>query len=97
MPHYKDGTPAQIGDAVRGKGYNLPDEFTGIVVNIKPGQEACNVTVLTVRNHGELSKLGAVDAFLYGSNSDYRAVGSLPQLLELVFEYGQADQFEKLG
>lgn len=45
MPHYADGTAAQIGDKVIGKPYNTPQEVIGEVVQITPGTESCNLVV----------------------------------------------------
>ena len=45
MPHYKDGSPAKVGDMVRGKPYNTPHEVTGVVTLVTPGQESCNLKV----------------------------------------------------
>lgn len=52
--HYKDGTPAQIGDVVKGKGYNVKDkdgklkEIIGTVVGLTPGSQSCNIQVAHV-------------------------------------------------
>lgn len=49
--HYKDGTPAQIGDYVKGTGYNLKTQdgklkvFVGRVVGLTPGSASCNIQV----------------------------------------------------
>jgi hypothetical protein len=46
MPHYVDGTPAQIGDIAQGKGYNIKDEngdlkeIVGLVVGITESHRA---------------------------------------------------------
>jgi hypothetical protein len=45
MPHYKDGTPAQIGDIARGKGYNRPYAVQGVVTRVVPGVGSCDITV----------------------------------------------------
>ena len=45
MPHYKDGSPAELGDLVRGKPYNTPFEVIGLVVSIRPGTDTCDLTV----------------------------------------------------
>ena len=34
MPYYKDGTPAAVGDCVKGKPYNLDHEIIGTLVQI---------------------------------------------------------------
>lgn len=52
--HYKDGTQAELGDIVRGKGYNLPHEVQGIVVGLTPGQGSCDIHVATLRLHQPL-------------------------------------------
>lgn len=45
MPHYSDGTIANLGDLVKGKPYNTPYEVTGVVVGIVPNSESCNLRV----------------------------------------------------
>lgn len=47
MPHYEDGQEAQLGDLVQGKGYKVPHEIIGRVVNIRPG-ESCTLSVAHV-------------------------------------------------
>lgn len=45
MPHYKDGTPAEVGDFVKGKPYNTDHEIVGTLVQITEGTESCNCMV----------------------------------------------------
>ena len=45
MPHYKDGTQAQVGDHVRGKPYNTAHEVAAVVVSITAEAESCNMVV----------------------------------------------------
>jgi hypothetical protein len=45
MPHYKDGTPAEVGDFVKGKPYNTDHEVVGTLVQITEGTESCNCIV----------------------------------------------------
>lgn len=45
MPHYKDGTPAQVGDFVKGKPYNTDHEIVGTMVQITEGTDRCNCIV----------------------------------------------------
>jgi hypothetical protein len=45
MPHYKDGTPAEVGDFVKGKPYNTGHEIVGTVVQITEGTDSCNCIV----------------------------------------------------
>jgi hypothetical protein len=45
MPHYKDGTPAAIGDIVKGKQYDSGPEVRGVVVGISPSSDTCNMRI----------------------------------------------------
>lgn len=46
--HYSDGTPALVGDIVRGRGYNLPYEIVGPVTKLVPSNgTTCNIRVET--------------------------------------------------
>jgi hypothetical protein len=45
MPHYKDGTTAQIGDQVFGKLYNTEGVRAGTIVSITPDVDSCNCMV----------------------------------------------------
>lgn len=48
MPHYVCGTEAQIGDMVKGHGYNVKHEIFGMVTHITPHAESCNIQVAHV-------------------------------------------------
>lgn len=48
MPHYKDGTPAEVGDFVKGKPYNTPNEVVGTLVQITEDTDSCNCIVAFV-------------------------------------------------
>lgn len=43
--HYKDGTAAQVGDIVRGRGYNLKYDIVGPVTELLAG-DSCNIRVM---------------------------------------------------
>lgn len=47
--HYKDGTPAKIGDVVKGPHPNGPDDsgrtIIGTVIAAYPGADSCNINV----------------------------------------------------
>lgn len=68
MPHYKDGTPAEIGDHVKGVPYNNGGkEIVGTLVQITEGTDACNCIVafvkpvaapITPEAYYDLNKLG---------------------------------------
>lgn len=47
--HYSSGTPAQLGDIVLGKGYNLPHPIVGCVVGLTAGADSCNIKIATVK------------------------------------------------
>ena len=108
MPHYRDGTPTQVGDVVKGTGYNLknPDgtkrEFVGQVVGVVPGSEACNIQVayietapLTVAPPGYFFKQAENTVIGCGAEG---GGGKAPKILARVgLEYGQCDAFEKIG
>lgn len=44
--HYKDGTEAKVGDIVRGRGYNLPHDVQGVVLDLKD-ENVCNIAIAT--------------------------------------------------
>jgi hypothetical protein len=109
LPHYRDGTPATVGDVVRGRGYNVKDEkgspaeFTGTVVGITPGSQSCNIQVA----HVVTKKLPAGwvypdhrmfhQACVIGCGSEGGKDGTEKVCATVSLEYGQADQFEKVG
>lgn len=49
MSHYRNGTKAELGDLVRGTGYNIKHEVHGIVVGLTPGQGSCDIHIATLR------------------------------------------------
>ncbi len=87
MPHYKSGKPAAVGDIVRGKGYNIPHEIIGKVLEVSEKSDNCNLTVACVSKESMILKAVPPDPSspLIGY-SEVRAT----------IEYGQADQFEKI-
>lgn len=42
--HYKDGTPAKVGDYVKGPGYGAK-AIVGQVQSVTPGSASCNASV----------------------------------------------------
>lgn len=86
MPHYKDGTPANPGDIVRGKGYNVKDsggnlkEIVAVVMSVNPNVQQCNVTLLIPEQYvGTLTST---------------ALGKSGAMFAGTIEYGQTDHFE---
>jgi hypothetical protein len=112
MPHYADGTEARCGDVVKGKGYNLKDadgnlrEFVGTVVGITPGSASCNVQVAHVVT-GESTEEQLIAVGKLHQHYAQKCVigcgpaggkGGTPRVLATIgLEYGQCDQFEKIG
>jgi hypothetical protein len=92
MPHYKDGTPAQVGDLVKGKPYNTPREIVGEVISVTPGSESCNcmVAFVEVLPDGSPIPLGPVSAYV-AQASDGRKVVLIPKT-----DYGETKAFEKV-
>lgn len=64
---YKDGTPAQLGDHVRGTGYNVRGSdrrlavISGVVVAIQSENPTSNVTVAHCVPSGQPGLLARVD------------------------------------
>ena len=95
MPHYADGTEAQVGDFVVGKGYNVKDYSTGelmtiagTVIHITPDTTACNVQVAYVRVYDVTTTTAP-----YADNVRILPNGKIAQF---GVEYGQADHFTKV-
>jgi hypothetical protein len=86
MPHYEDGTEAQLGDVIHGKPYNTPHEVIGVVVGITPAQEACNLRVAFARAAKPGEELHGVDAFGDGAPAPLVAV-------KLDKDYGETKAF----
>lgn len=57
MPHYKDGTKANVGDLVVGSTYNDPGTMLGILIKITSEGTTCNCVVKSfIRNYGTEEK-----------------------------------------
>lgn len=91
MPHYKDGTQAKVGDVVRGRGYNIKGEIEGVILNVTPGTDKCNVVVATFASKldaRQTSDMHSPPEFVAGEDQFYGH--------RFGIEYGQADAFEKV-
>jgi len=105
MPHYKDGTPAKVGDVVRGKGYNVkgPDgklaEIIGQVLSVTPGAENCNIQLAYFKSKVLPADFRYPDYELFSTNRGILIVGHDGNWFSVQadIEYGQADQFEKIA
>jgi hypothetical protein len=92
MAHYKDGSPARVGDLVKGKPYNTHHEVVGEVVSISPGREICNCQVAFVeRFEPEAPSFYAKSVIVPGN-----ATGELI-ILGVRVEAGETKAFEKIG
>lgn len=83
MPHDCKGRLVEVGDIVKGKGYNVKHEIIGPVVSVTHGIDTCNIQVAYPVLHRDAHFTG------YG----YVRAGSV---LQASVEYGQADAFEIL-
>ncbi len=73
--HYRDGTPAQVHDIVKGKPYNTPHEVVGVVgsLNTKSENGSCGLYVLFADVHQPWTKDASVPAVIL--RGDYGTVG----------------------
>ncbi len=99
MPHYKDGSPAAVGDLVKGIGYNVKDKdgklatIVGTVVGIVPNADACNVRIAHVLvEQGPFSSLTVENGLMYKHDS---ADAGLRCRVNI--EYGETKAFEKIA
>jgi hypothetical protein len=100
MPHYSDGMPAELGDIVTGKGYNIKDEFgqlkdiTGFVHNITPNAETCNIQILML----EPLNLEDVNEMVYDPKyAPHNLIVLAGKFYRIDIEYGQTDHFKRVG
>jgi hypothetical protein len=98
--HYKDGTPAKVGDLVRGIGYNIKHEIQGIVVGCV-ASDTCNIQVAHVQNDGPYDGTlvfsgPTPDPAGPNENGIPRTVPTLTYL-RVAREYGEAKNFEKIA
>jgi hypothetical protein len=92
MPHYKDGSPAQIGDIVRGKPYNTCDDVLGEVISITPGTEVCDCQFAIVR------RVDPQSTDLYGGALRVtRDAQGERVFLTVKIDYGETKAFEKIS
>lgn len=97
MPHYKDGSPAHVGDFVIGKPYNTPREVVGELLSITPGVEVCNCQVAfleTIENFSEfIAKQPSPIVFAKGARNNgdgtLTTIGLIPRI-----DYGETRAFQ---
>jgi hypothetical protein len=93
MPHYKDGTPAQPGDVVKGQGYNVKHEIIGVVMHVQAGTEQCNISVAHAVPALEHEAGVIYQKPFYNQSGEIAGIGRA----KIDIEYGQTDAFEKIG
>ena len=109
MPHYKDGTRAEVGDLVKGKSYNIDHEVVGTVVQITEGTDSCNLIVALVEAKvspvplSTLLSLGISPPMLSRPKGGrLKLFGATPLEFETVvlmarYDYGETQEFEKIN
>jgi len=101
MAHYKDGTPARLGDLVKGRGYNLPYDVQGIVSGLTPGAGSCDIHIACLKPHTPLGTVRTVHPVLaeeHGTCAAFELVYRDPALTVTVEdEELAADAFAAYG
>lgn len=92
MPHYADGTPAQIGDKVKGKPYNTAHEVVGEIVSITIGSEVCNCEVVFVELSDPPSVLQSGDISFFA----IRRLDGKFLAAKVKTDYGETRAFTKI-
>jgi hypothetical protein len=103
MPHYSDGTLAQVGDIVRGKGYNNKwnvstrdnwRELVGVVADVRSG-DSCTLSVAYIEATELPERLEQWQVSAYREST---FVGSQPNVkaLRVQIEYGDTKGFSKI-
>ena len=89
--HYANGREAKVGDLVRGKGYNVKYEITGILVSANPAATACNCTVAHIGPSSAPVAIGwwKDGKLVFPNSNDIVA----PSWFQSSTEYGQLDAF----
>jgi hypothetical protein len=92
MPHYKNGELAQVGDLVKGRGYNVKHEIVGKILSINQNSETCNLTVAHVIEQRLDPKMDPLLAARDGASQGATYWDGV--ILRVGVEYGQTDHFE---
>lgn len=95
MPHYKDGTQAEIGDFIKGKPYNASHEVVaGTLVSITPGCDTCNCIIAFIKEQ-------VIDENYHpeGEKSIHaiRCNDGIIRFFKMVMDYGAVKDFERIG
>lgn len=85
--HYRDGTPARVGDHVRGKGFNVRAggwqakssdpiiEISGVVIATNPHGGTCNLTIAHAMPQMSFPAMCVQLAAEYGDAASFDYVG----------------------
>jgi hypothetical protein len=97
MPHYADGTPAMVGDIVRGNGYNESKnrEIVGIVADVREG-DSCTLSVVYTIAEDLPKELQPWHLTTY-RDALLLTLGSGTKAYRLKLEYGDTKGFNKVG
>lgn len=100
MPHYADGTQAEVGDHVIGKPYNTPHEVAGTIVSISPSQDTCNCQVqftdvvpLAEYTQGKRPRNEISGAHRVSHSADHSTRGE-PVVVASCVDYGEVKAFK---
>jgi hypothetical protein len=97
--HYANGRAAKVGDLVRGKGYNLKHEFTGVLLSANPATTACNCTIATITAPPSIQDKRYSGSGFFGTvqpasdGTGWKLESSYPNLIMHTVEHGQLDAF----
>lgn len=103
MPHYKDGSPAQVGDIVFGAGYNVKHPIVGQVLHVQQNSETCNLQVVHIEeiSIADLNKTQVVyEAQRAGTllfNKTTENGETVPVFFRPGIEYGETRAFSLLA
>lgn len=89
MPHFRDGTPAAIGDKVKGKPYNTPHEVVGEIIHIIPNSDECNCTVA-------FAEVLNVENAPYGATGHVVSIDGEQKIIVIRTDYGAIKDFQKI-
>jgi hypothetical protein len=100
--HYSNGRAAKVGDLVRGRGYNLKHEFTGVLIQANPAGLSCNCQVTTIASPPSIEEKRSFGSIFFGTvqpakdGTGWKLVASHPNFIWHYVEYGQLDAFVAL-
>lgn len=98
--HYANGRKAEIGDVVKGKGYNIKHEIIGFLLTANPVASGCNCTVACVTKPFTLKNTNLMSTLVFEATmlQDGKIIPSISAAYHIpaTIEYGQLDAFVAL-